>query len=583
MPIIPASFPANEPLTAKQLNTALYTYTPGSTFTPTGILFHANRPLLVEGLQLALSQESNSSGTTTSLSGSGNWKNYFDNAALFGGGADTLYSTANGWLNPGVAGSDGIAGSAGGHFVIWGFPCFSATTNARGAGSYLNASGTLVSGGKQLSSTTHDNASYVMDIVTTISGQTTSLEGWCADTSGGTYSYRFNLTDYSGETTRFYGFWCGILHNGSTVSSVPVIPAWTSTSAVTSTALNNSAVVAPMSLLNDPPLLRVGTSLSGQSPTPSTVTVLSISTAQLDTYGGWQVLDSAYTVPLSGVYLVHGYVFYSTSTTNNVQAVILVNTSIPVYGPAYQAVSGINIGCQVTRLLDLQAGDTVQLATYTNGSSNSYGSDLCRISIAWLAGLGSGSTESFTPPDTGYRWQAGTSGSDLVAAFQQHLTNDVSFLIQRPYLLSYQSTAQTGLSQNVFHTITMDTVSGLIHGSAGDPYAGWHTSSGGYYAAPVDGWYLVIAGYAQSALASGTASCLAGILQTPAGSQSPDYYQHVSTTTTGLNPGAEAIGAYYLRAGDTVQPQYLQQDAGTFSTAVAAGHQSSFSVVWLCE
>jgi hypothetical protein len=582
MPLNPASFPASEPPTAKQLNTALYTYTPGSNFTPTGVLFHANRPLLVEGLQVTLSQASSSSGSTTPLSGSGNWKNYFDNASLFGGGADTAYDTANGWLNPGTPGSDGIPGSAGGHFVIWGFPCFSATTNARGAGSYLIANGTAVSGGKQLSSTTHDNASYVMDIVTTVSGQTTSLTGWCADTSGNPYAYRFNLTDYSGETTRFYGFWCGVVSGGATVSSVPVIPAWNSASTVTSTVLNTSAVGGPMTLLNNPPVLRVGTSLGGSSPGASTLSIVPLGGAQVDTYSAWTSSASFYTVPVSGVYLVHGYVFYSTSTTNNVQAIIFINSATAVYGPAYQAVSGINFGCEVTRLLDLEAGDIIQLATFTNGS-NSYGSDLCRIMVTWMAALGTGSTVSFTPPDTGYRWQAGTSGNSLVTAFQQHLANDVSFLIQRPYLLAYQSTAQTGLSQNVFHTITMNTVSGIVHGSAGDPYGGWHTSSGGYYAAPVDGWYLVIAGYAQSSLASGTASCLAGILQTPAGSQSPDYYQHVSTTTTGLNPGAEAIGVYYLRAGDTVQPQYLQQDAGTFSTTVTAGHQSSFGVVWLCE
>jgi len=221
--------------------------------------------------------------------------------------------------------------------------------------------------------------------------------------------------------------------------------------------------------------------------------------------------------------------------------------------------------------------------TFTS-ANNTYGNDLSRLVVVWMSAIASSNGSlSFTPPDTGYRWQAGTSYAALVSAFQTHLTNDVSFLIQRPYLLAYQATAQTGLSANAFHTITMDTVGGFVHNSAGDPYGGWNTGSGGYYAAPVDGWYLVVAGFSQSALASGNASCIAAILQSPAGAQTPDWYQHVSTNSTILTPGAEAVGVYYLRAGDTVQPQYQQQATATFSTAVSAGHQSSFSVMWLSE
>jgi hypothetical protein len=584
MPLNPAVFSASEPPTAKQMNTALYTYTPGSNFTPTGILFHANRSALVEGLQVSLSQASSSVGSLTILSGSGNWKNYFDNTALFGAGADELYDTANGWLNPGVSGSAGVAGSIGGNFVIWGFPCFAATTNVRGAGSYLNENTVLVSGGKQLSSTTHDNCSYVLDVVTAASEQKTTLEGWCADTSGNTFSYRVNAVDYSGEGTRFYGFWCGVLSGGSVVSSVPAPPTWSNSSTVASAVLNGAAIGEPLALLNNPPILRLGSSVSGASMTANTLEVVSLGAlTQVDTYGAWAAGSDAYIVPISGVYLVHGYVFYSTTTVSNVQAAIIINTSTVVYGPAYQAITGINFGCEVTRLLDLEAGDEVQLGTFTN-ANNTLGSDLCRLVIVWMGAIASASNSlSFTPPSTGYRWQAGTSGIALVTAFQEHLTNDVSFLIQRPYLLAYQGTAQTGLSASAFHTITMDTVAGQVHGSAGDPYGGWHTSSGGFYAAPVDGWYLVTAGFTQSALASGTVSCLAAILQSPAGSQSPDWYQHVSTTSTVLNPGAEAIGIYYLRAGDSVQPQYQQQSGSSFSTTVTAGRQSSFGVIWLSE
>jgi hypothetical protein len=583
VPLSPASFASNQPPTAKQLNTALYTYTPGSNFTPNGILFHANRPILVEGLQASISQASSTAGALTPLNGASNWKNYFDNTTLFGGGADTQYDTANGSFNPVVPGSSGAAGTAGGNFIIWGFPAFASTTNPRGAGAYLQIAGTNIQGGKQFSSNAHVNTSYALDMVSAYQGQETILQGWCADTSGNSYAYQVNTQDYSGIGTRFYGFWGGVLLNGSTVSSVPSPPAWTSTSTVSSSALNNSAVGTPLTLLNNPPALRIGQSVSGTA-TTSLSTIPFTATPQVDTYSAWNKTSAVYTVPLSGVYLVHGLVSYSTSTTFNVTAVIYINSTTQLSGPSYQGTSGILIDCQVVRLVDLHAGDTVQLATVATGTQT-LGTDPCRLVMLWMAALGSSNDSlSFTPPDTGYRWQAGTSGTALTAAFQTHLTNDVSFLINRPYLLAYQGTAQTGLSQNAFHTITMDTVGGLVHGSAGDPYGGWNTGSGGYYAAQVDGWYLVIAGYTQSALASGTASCVAGILQSPAGSTTPDYYQRISTTTTSGTPGAEAVGIYYLRAGDTVQPQYEQLTGGvTFSTVVTSGHQSSFSLVWLSE
>jgi hypothetical protein len=581
VPLNPENFIANQPPTAKQLNTALYTYTPGSNFTPNGILFHANRPLLVEGLQTELTQGSNGTGLITQLDGSGNWKNFFDNTALFGGGADTLYNTASGRFNAGVAGSYGIAGTAGGHYIIWGFPCFGSTTNADGAGAILSVNnGGTVSGGKQLSSTTHDNCSYALDLVTSTSGLYTSLGGWCADASSAAYNYRYNLTDYSGETTRFTAFWCSTVANQIDVADVPVPPVWTDTSAVTSAILNNSAIVQPMNLLNAPPVLRVGTQLS-TTITAGNVITIPLQAAQTDNYNAWNSGASTYTVPVTGVYLVHGYVYYAISAAGNVQAVINVNGT-SIFGPAYQGVTSTNTGCQITRLLDLNVGDIVQLATYNNSSGNHLGADLSRLVLSWLGSTSVPNGLTWTPPNAGYRWQAGTSNADLVAAFQQHLTNDISFLLQRPYLLSYQSTVQTELSQDVFHVITMDTVKGIVHGSTGDPYGGWNDAEN-YYSAPVDGWYLVIAGFAQSALASGTASCLAAILQTPAGSQSPDWYQHISTTSTVLSPGAEAIGVYYLRAGDSVQPQYQQQDGGSFSTYTAAGNQSSFSVIWLCE
>lgn len=586
MPLPPAPFSAG-PVTASALNTALYTYVPGNQFTPTGILFACTRPLLVEGLiASALTQPSSTAGTFKSITGSGNWKNYFDSTALYGGGADTLYDTAAGTFNPGVPGSGGTSTDpAGGLYLAWGFAGFAATVHAGGSGAGLSANGTTISGGIQASSTTRVNAAYALDLLRASNGQLTNLMGYCSDTSGSAFTYTSNLQDYSGELTRFYSMWAGVTPGNVAASgTVPVPAAWATLGTVTSALLNGNGIGAPLTILAGPPALRAGTALTTAITGGSVVTV-PLGTPQVDTNTAFSASTHTWTVPADGVYLVHGLAYYGTATTTNVQAGIQVNGSLTLWGPAYQAAASGSTAPEVTRLLDLHSGDTVKLVTQSNTAGNVLGSAFqSRLVSLWMSALApSNGAWSWTPPDTGFRWQAGTPGSTLTTQFQQHLTNDLSFLIQRPYLLAYQGTAQTGLSQNAFHTITMDTVAGRVHATAGDPYSGWHTTSGGYYAAPADGWYLVVAGYAQSVPGTAPASCIAAVLQTPAGLSSPDQYQRISTSSGTFLPGAEAISAYYLRAGDTVQPQYQQQDGGTFSTAVTAGHESSFGCVWIGE
>jgi len=588
VPIAPAAFPSDAPVTAKALDTALYTYVPGNQFTPNGILFACTRPLLVEGLiGTALTQPSSTAGTWHAITGSGDWKNYFDSAALYGGGADTQWSTAAGTLNPAVPGTDGLASDTpGGLYLAWGFAGFSAATHAGGSGAGLDENGTTVAGGLQLSSTTRGNVSYALDLVAASNGQLTSLMGYCSDSSGSSYTYNNYATDYSGDLSRFYGMWaCAAPPNGTTVGSVPSVTSWAAGGTVTSALLNGAAIGYPLSLLAYPPALRVGTNLTTAVANGSTVTV-PLTAAQSDTYSAWSSSAHTWTVPLTGVYLVHGMAYYGTATTANVQAGLSVNgTALTLWGPAYTAAGSGSTAPQITRLLDLQAGDTVKLVTTTSATGgNSLGSAYpSRLVSLWLSALApSNGAWSWTPPDTGFRWQAGTPGSQLPALFAEHLTNDLSFLVERPYLLNYQGTAQAGLTQNAFHTITMTgSPAGLVHASAGDPYGGWQTGSGGYYEAQAAGWYLVVENFAQAVPAATPASCVAGILQTPAGANSPDWYQQVSTTSGSLLPGAEGIGAYYLREGDTVQPQYEQQDGGTFSTTISAGHQSSFGVCWL--
>jgi hypothetical protein len=598
MPVNPVTFTTDGNVTAKYLNTTLYTFTPGNNFTPNGILYTANRQLLFEALQSAASgQASSPTGVFTSTTGAGfAWLNFFDSASLFGGGGDTQWQNSSGRYNPAVPGSAGAAGQNGGYHLIWGSPNFSSTTNAGVSGAALNENGTVVPGGYQLSSTAHNNGPYVLDLVSASSGQFTSLEGFCADASSSSFSFTTvgpTSLDWSGQQTRFYGTWVCVSTGGATTGtgSPPTPTAWTPSSAVTSSLLSGAALGNPLKFLYNPPVFRVGTTLS-TAITANTNTLVPLTTAQIDSWGAWSAGSNTYTVPVTGVYLVHGMTWYTAASTGSLLAGIRVNGGTVWWGPGYAtgAVS-TNHSAQVTRLLDLQQGDTVQLFTNASSTDALSNTQPSRLLGVWLSTLaGSNGSVAWPAPDVGFRWQAGTPGSNLTtsstnltAQFQTHLTGDLSFFLQRPYMLAWQNTAQTGLSQNAWHTITMDTLGGIVHASAGDNYGGWTSGASNKYSAPVSGWYLVQGGFIQ-ATASATASLMAGVLASPPGASLPDTYQHISTNTVPTGPGADAIGIYYLRAGDSVMPQYQQQDGGaTFSTNVTAGHQSNFGVVWLCE
>jgi len=582
MPVQPGSW-STGPVTAKALNAALYSIRPGNGHKPGGIAFHANRPLLVEGLtDSSFTQPSSSAGTFKSVAGTADWKNYFDSSVLFGGGADAPWNTATGTFTAQVFASDGSTSDVpGGYYLTWGNAAWTATKNPGASGAGILEAGSVTAGGAQFSGTARPNCAYVLDAVQLPNPSTANLMGYCSDSSGSSFTYTSKSADYSGACTRFYTAWAGISSDYATLGSVPAPAAWANGGTVTSALLNGAGVNEPLTLLNAPPLLRAG-SLLATSVSSGTVTTVPIGTPQIDTYSAYTVSTRTWTVPLTGVYLVHGIVYYASGSTGQMYAGIEVNGSLILYGPAYQSAGSGNTACQVTRLLDLEAGDAVKLVTFSSASNTLGSSYQCRLVTLWMSSLApSDGAWSWTPPSTGFRWEAGSSGTALTAQFAAHLTNDLSFLLQRPYLLAWQGTAQTGLSQNAFHTVTMDTVAGRVHASAGDPYGGWHTGSGGYWEAPVNGWYLVQAGFFQGAPSSTPASLTAAILQNPPGTATPDQFQQATTVSATLAPGAEAVGAYYLRAGDTVQPQYQQQDGGTFSTFTGAGRESYFGVMWL--
>jgi Glycine-rich domain len=375
------------------------------------------------------------------------------------------------------------------------------------------------------------------------------------------------------------------------------IPTWTPQSQVTSAILNGSTGIAgPCNFLANPPMFSV-TTQSAQSIASATATALTVfAAAEIDNYSGWDSAASTYTVQRDGLYLMHGLVAFATSGTGERLAGADINGTI-YWGPGYTASSADKVLCSKTQIFGLHAGDTVQLACWQNsgGSLSTETTDYTRFFLAWLGAIGA-PAQTWAPPDPGFRWQSGTSGElaggDLAQLFQEHLASDLGFLVSRPYLLAYQSTAQAGLSASAFHTVTLDTVGSPVHPSdTGDNYAGWVAGASNKYTAQAAGWYLMCGEYFTSAPSSGSVigavDCAASGGVAP--SAAPDWFGHMpASTSSSAQPGATVFGLAYLSAGESITPQVQGQSYGSpFSTATGSqsGGQvaSHFGCVWISE
>jgi hypothetical protein len=354
-----------------------------------------------------------------------------------------------------------------------------------------------------------------------------------------------------------------------------------------------------MSFLYNPPVLRQDQFLNTSIPN-STGTKLTYGTVRpdIDTYGGWGTATSTYTTQVPGMYLAFNTVAFASNSTGIRFSGLTVN-STNYQGPYNSTViTGAMCSVVQARVLDLNAGDTVSLYCFQNsgGSLNLSGTGpntngSSRILLIWLAPFASGLT--YTPPNTAFRWMAGqASGGALLSLLNTHLGNDISFLLNRPYFTGYQASAQSGFANNSgFYQVTIDTVGGLVHGSAGDSYGGW-SASNHWYVAQVAGWYLVVAEVFASNPTTTTGYVTAGIFCSTSGgltpAATPDWYQHLYYNVTGSGPtGACAIGLYYLAAGEYVYPMIQTQDwtATTWGTTVSgtSGVYSQFSCFWVCE
>lgn len=623
MPFPCPYWPASTPPGAKTLNIGLYaddgsaTGTPG---VPTGIFFHANaRPVLLECIQSFVGSVPGNGETGLNLAahpGSVYW-NLLDVSGATAAGADiageraTYQFTA---VQPGSAG-DGTATPGGWHLVSHVIPMGTSATQQMVGANLMNNGTSLNSGSRQAPNNNRDNAPFYLDLqlATSADNLQPSVVNW--DHTNDTPNVPGSGTGvdaFSGETPRFLTVWAGPV-NGSWMApdNTPALPTpftnWTAattigtTSAATVNVNGSHGLADVVNFLSSPPLFRNHNS-SGQNIPSTSNTKVTLASSGLDTYGGYTPSSSTYTVQRDGIYLAHGVTAWDSLTSDTAQRVtgIAVNGTI-YWGPGYMnaplteissSLPLANILSTKTQIFSLRAGDTVQLWCRQNSGSdvNTSTGDQCRLILMWLGAPGVPST-LWQPPDTTFRWSAGTPGADLPTLMQAHFANDLGFLVNRPFLLSWQDSGATesGLSQNDWHRVNMNNTTGIVHGDAGDNYGGF---SGLQYTSQRAGWYLAVAEYFATFPTSPPASLVAGFSVPTSGGfspvRTPDWYQHILMPPANFTPGATAVGLYYLLEGETIQPQAMAQDTGgTWGTAAGTVNggavNSHFELAWICE
>ncbi len=606
MPTPPSTYTSG-PLSAQQFNSDMYSA--NATFTgATGVLFHSRRPLLSETVISGGTAYSGLIQQPVDVAGIQAYT-VVDNGALYGIGSDWpgVFSVFH--FRDFVPSSNGALGGYGGQWLTWNFPYTQSVTNPPGgvgAGMFVN--GALSANGVfQYGTTGHNNCPWYLDLISPGYGSTNTWQPSFWWLTASTPVITGNDLDSSGQVPRMGWLWQGVSTGGATVGTVPVpVTSW---GTVTSSALNTT-LGSCLTMLNNPPMLRVTQASSATIPTAAAQVISLNVGANVDNYSSWNSSNGIYTIPLPGLYLFSPMLGWGTTSSSGIRWTGL-NTvgggTAPnnVYqGPAYKAtpvgpgVSGVGMtGTSVVRVMNLKNGDEVLVVGFQDSGSNlpllpSYGSRLIGAYMGQTAAAGTVLT--YAPPNISFRWQAGAlSGTALTAALNLHLGQDMSFLMNRPYFTGYQTSAQTFGTASVFNKITMDTLGAPPNGGNGDNYGGWNASAHSY-ASQVAGWYLCIADLYATPPVSGTVGVVtAGFSVSTSGGitplSTPDQYQQVyyPVSTGGPPPGATAIGMYYLEQGETIYPVMQTQGwGGTWGTYVSNSTTqvySQFSCFWVSE
>ena len=586
MPLAPYAWQLNDYLSATLLNGEMF----GLGFAPNGVGFHAAKPVYAAGMTSsfvlpittsiwALTGKNNTAFALSSIIRA-------DTGGYFGARMDP---GQNGTVDLGsFTNGGGASGTPGGLGLMSAFVPMSSGTGVIQAGLGPWTNSTPASAGTcQQGHASAAIAPWALDIVD-LNDPAGALAGW-VNSSQTTPTQGGNQTDTSDRAIRTQAHWVSVYPgNGSQTGSTPAPrTTWSSGSPSITAALMNGAtgIRQLMRQLNMPPLLRVTGATVVSVPTGfSAGTAVPLGSATYDTYGGWSNSTDTYTVPVSGLYLLAGFVPYNSIGSTSTRTGVLINGS-SFWGPKVQSNTASLTAAGKVGIFDLTAGDTIQLVTEQNSGSTQNGSNggSSLLVALFLGALGAPSPLP-SPPDVTYSWQAGTPGSAMPALMTSHTANDLNFLNQRPFLLSQQVTTASTYTAGVNFQVNMDNITGMMHGSAGDPYSGWD-STNKRYVAPCNGWYLAVQETFFALPNDTTGVAVAKFRTSQPGNAATDSYQ-ANTMAPGANGGASALGYYYLRAGDWIAP-WATQSAGTtgLSTSLSGSGSanSHFEVVWISE
>ncbi len=444
------------------------------------------------------------------------------------------------------------------------------------------------------------NRQAAFNITTSGSGQLNSNAGFETDVSGWQPQNGASFIQASLGGAFRGNFYANLVPNGT--SSSPQVITIPPVAVSVGTYVTLTAWLKATGGTSEPVTLSLRFLDGGGLPTGGTAntTVTTSTTA-------WKFGSAGIAVPTSAV-TCFGVIFINgTPPVTAFQGIdeAYLSVATTYFGPGYPASSTGNICASKTQIYSLQAGDSIQLmGRHSTGSTLATSTtDASRFFVSWLgqSGLPAG---NWTPPDTTFRWQSGTSGDQLPALFQQHLANDLGFLANRPYLLAWQqNSANLNINSNgngnTFKLLALDTITGMIHGDVGDNYAGWSPIGVfGGYTAQVSGWYLMVGETFMSPPTSlGGYVVAATQTQFTSGGQQPsnnapqdaDYHQqNAATTNASVGGGATTFGMIYLSAGEEVSPGFFVTGwSGTSTTLLGTlnggNYNSHFEMVWLSE
>jgi len=547
--------------------------------------------------------------------GNGSGISIIDNAALFGTGSDGPGDEARFGSSGAVApGSAGAAGQLGGWQLMINFvplSNFSGTQNVYGNCWIQQGNLLLDIGTMQQGNVNFGNAGFAVDLIQRTPDAPNQIYTpgvFLLDPSSQSISVWGSTLSTTGWVGRFTEIWMGVCNGfGSVVTSIPA--PITSIGSVTtlSAATLNTSIQQTLNLLNNPPMLNCQVQNTNAITANNVTTVPFTVTPLTDNFSGYSTLTTTYTVKLPGIYFCHANIIYGIGWNAGTAIVGFQVNGTNYWSGGYNAtpVASQNTGAAATKMLDLQAGDTVKVVTQTSTNSNFGNANVSHFIMAWMAPINT-STQTWVPPEvTGFQFLAatppGNGQNQLAGLMNTKIANDLNFLLNRPYLTVHQGSAQSGLPASTsgtlafinYSAISMTANTGLVHGSLGDNYGGYSTASS-TYTAQVPGWYLAVSeinaattatANSGSALSAGFSVPTSGGVFAPTGfGGPPDWYQTATVANSWTYPtGATAIGLYYLLAGETITPIGVKQAlaGGTWGTDVSHNFLSHFSLIWL--